>query len=399
MRIHFFINGEPFKFFDENARLHRVGHLIQQCERENIDYRVWTSNFYHQKKVFFTETNQNFIITNSIGYKKNISIRRFFDNFLLAFSTFNALKKFNFKKNDIIVCAFPIPEISFAVTFFAKSKNIPVIIDLRDLWPQVFYNLTNNKFILFFLKLIFLYQEIINKYVFKNSKAIFSITDQFMNYGLKYARRKKNKFDSIFYLAYTNPKNTKLPINNKFNFPKNKIIISFFGVISKKKFDFTSLFSVVEQLSKKNIHFLICGDGDDLDEFRNLNIKNLEFLGWLNQDEICYVAENSDYGLAHYKPTIDFQSSIPNKIIEYLSYGLPIIHCLKGYTKNFLSSLNIDHYYEYNDLKSLKSVILRTNKKEKILKKNIIKKIFINNFNADNVYLDYLNKVKKILNA
>ena len=115
MRIHFFVNGEPFKFFDENARLHRVGQLTQICKRENIDYMVWTSNFYHQKKVFFKETNRHFKVTNSIGYKKNISFRRFFDNFLLAFSIYRSLKKYNFKKNDIIVCAFPIPEISFAV--------------------------------------------------------------------------------------------------------------------------------------------------------------------------------------------------------------------------------------------------------------------------------------------
>ena len=52
MKIIFFINGEPFNFFDQDARLHRVGHLIKKCQELDINYEVWTSDFYHQKKYF-----------------------------------------------------------------------------------------------------------------------------------------------------------------------------------------------------------------------------------------------------------------------------------------------------------------------------------------------------------
>ena len=227
MRINFFVNGEPFIFFDKDARLHRVGHLIELCKKFNIDYKVWTSNFYHQKKTFFSENDDKFEIIKSIGYKKNISAFRILDNFLLGIKIYLKLRKSKFK-DDIFVCAFPIPEVCFAVSIFCKQKNIPLIIDLRDLWPQVFYNLFENKFLLILVKIIFYYQELMNRYIFKNATSIFSITETFIGYGLKYAKRDANKNDSVYYLAHSRPIYDKF--STKFNFliPNDKILIFFF---------------------------------------------------------------------------------------------------------------------------------------------------------------------------
>ena len=102
MKIIFFINGEPFNFFDQNARLHRVGHLIKKCQELDINYEVWTSDFYHQKKIFYNNKNINFKIIKSLGYKKNISLNRFLDNIIYSFKVYFELKK----KNLIIVFLF-----------------------------------------------------------------------------------------------------------------------------------------------------------------------------------------------------------------------------------------------------------------------------------------------------
>ena len=93
MKIIFFINGEPFNFFDQDARLHRVGHLIKKCQELDINYEVWTSDFYHQKQTFYNNKNINFKIIKSLGYKKNISLNRFLDNIIYSFKVYFELKK------------------------------------------------------------------------------------------------------------------------------------------------------------------------------------------------------------------------------------------------------------------------------------------------------------------
>tara|TARA_B100001093_G_scaffold84653_1_gene76198 strand:- start:8123 stop:9325 length:1203 start_codon:yes stop_codon:yes gene_type:complete len=395
MKINFFVNGEPFNFFDKEARIHRVGHLIQQCKNSNIEYKVWTSNFYHQKKKFFSEKDKNFEIIKSIGYKKNISILRIIDNFLLGIKIYFKLKKGNYK-NDIFICSFPIPEVCFAVSLFCKKRGIPIIIDLRDLWPQVFYNLYQNKIINIIIKIIFFYQEIMNGFIFKNATSIFSITDTFLGYGLKYAKRKICKNDSIFYLAHSKPTfYEKEDIKINYNIPEDKIIICFFGVINIKKFDFLTLLKAIKNHNTNKFHFIICGDGDDSNIF-DKEINNVTYLGWLNQKQISYIARNSHFGLAHYKPTIDFCSSIPNKIIEYFSYGLPIIHSLKGDTYNLLNNNHINYYYEYGDIDNFNLLLNKLSKGHKSKNINKINKIFANEFNSNIVYKNYLNKVYEI---
>ena len=397
MKIIFFINGEPFNFFDQDARLHRVGHLIKKCQELDINYEVWTSDFYHQKKIFYNNKNINFKIIKSLGYKKNISLNRFLDNIIYSFKVYFELKRDKFD-NCIFVSAFPIPEVCFAVSVFAKKNKIPLIIDLRDMWPLIFYNLSNNFLIKNIIKIIFFYQEILNKYTFRNSNGIFSITDNFLNYGLKYSNRKKKSSDKVFYLAHSVKETNKLNINNSLKniFPKNKIVICFFGVISYKKFDFLNLIKVVNNLKDSPIFIIICGKGDDEDRLTSEIGSNFLYLNWINQSQMSYIASKSNFGLAHYKPTYDFNSSIPNKIIEYISYKLPIIHSLKGDTYDLLDSEKINNYYKYGDSRSLEKLIHNLDRHSKIKDELKFSKLFEKKFNANKVYESYINQVIKI---
>ena len=82
--------------------------------------------------------------------------------------------------------------------------------------------------------------------------------------------------------------------------------------------------------------------------------------------------------------------SIPNKIIEYLSYGLPIIHSLKGDTYNFLNQNNINYFYEYKNLESLSNLFKKIDKdtKNEMHAHNL--NIFNKNFNSDIIYNDMI---------
>lgn len=404
-KIIFIINGEPLEIYDSFARKHRVGILISLCEKKHIEYEVWTSNFYHQKKKKFNFkdkiTNSNYRIIDTLGYKKNISISRLIDHIIFAIKFYFQFRHIK-SKNTIVFSAFPIPEVCFIATLISKKKKIPIVIDIRDQWPDIFYKNNSNFIKKFFLKFIFSYQTLLNYFTFRNCNAIYSITDNFLNFGLRQRGFSKNDNNRVFPLAYKkNIFDFNKNLSNHFhemikNINFNKINICFFGVISFKKFDFNTMIKFLDsqQINSKKFNFIICGSGDDQNRISNFTSESLHYLGWLNENEVSYIANKSDWALANYKPTYDFNLSIPNKIIEYISYGLPIIHSLNGDTYSFLKKNNINFYYDFGDLESFNNLLAKIDKTTKQLKYDESLTIFNNNFNSDIIYNDLLNSLQ-----
>jgi hypothetical protein len=171
------------------------------------------------------------------------------------------------------------------------------------------------------LKIIFFYQTLINKYTFQNCSAIYSITKNFLTFGSKHREQRNNINNRVFPLAYKKKKfdfDHELTLRfkeklNQINF--NKINICFFGVINFKKFDFFTLFDFIKDKSSdiENFNFIICGSGDDENLIHNFRHPSIQYLGWLNEAELSFIASKSHWGLANYKPTKDFNMSIPNK--------------------------------------------------------------------------------------
>ena len=47
---------------------------------------------------------------------------------------------------DLILSSIPTSELSLEATKLGKKNNIPVILDIRDLWPDVFLDVLPNFF-------------------------------------------------------------------------------------------------------------------------------------------------------------------------------------------------------------------------------------------------------------
>lgn len=78
--------------------------------------------------------------------------------------------------------------------------------------------------------------------------------------------------------------------------------------------------------------FVICGDGDNTAQWRSLmsGAPNVVFPGWVDRPQIEALAERSAAALAPYHNTEDFIMSVPNKVIDSMALGLPVISPLQG---------------------------------------------------------------------
>ena len=408
--------GEPIFSPENKLRYHRSG-LLAEYISENTNNNVvwWTSTFNHftKKHEFkedkFVQINQNLkiIAIKGKGYKKNVSFDRIIDHYQIA----KKFSKMIFDEDppNIIITSFPTLGLCIESIKFGKYKKIPVIIDYRDMWPEVYIKIL-PKFLKGFGKLIFfsLFRKTEN--IFKNATGIIGITDKFLDLGLIKAKRKKTFYDAVFPLVYKNSKINKLDIKNaeifwksKINFNNDFFRICFFGAIGYQT-NWETIIDAIKKINKKNliVEFIICGSGDKLDKLirKTINIKGIKFPGFVNEAQIKVLMNKSNMGLCAYYPNEDFMSSVPGKAVEYLFGGIPILSTLgNGILGNIIEKEKIGYNYSHDSVTSLISAINRAiDSKEDFKNKKLkIKSLFQNNFDSKIVLKKYNTHIENVI--
>ena len=178
-----------------------------------------------------------------------------------------------------------------------------------------------------------------------------------------------------------------------------KFNLCFFGTLGNQ-FQFDKLIEIAEQLKNEDIGIYICGLGPCYDYIKQNteHLPNLKMLNWLDKEELKYVLQSSNIGIANYKPTFDFQMGASNKFAEYLSYGLPIILTSGGYMGEL-----IDKYECGINSDSVKNIMkyvidLKNDRTIYEEKSQNAYELYKNKFNAARVYaelVDYIERVKE----
>jgi hypothetical protein len=182
--------GEPLPHKNNNLRLHRTGILakyISECSDHKVCW--WTSNFNHFTKehIFKSETdfeaNSNLCIIalHGKGYKRNVSIDRIIDHKQIADSFRERIAAS--QKPDVIVAAFPTLELCEICTTFGNKFNIPVLIDYRDMWPEVFVDIAPS-ILKSIIKVALSPLLRRTRKAFAAATGIIGITDEFLKMGL-----------------------------------------------------------------------------------------------------------------------------------------------------------------------------------------------------------------------
>ena len=139
--------------------------------------------------------------------------------------------------------------------------------------------------------------------------------------------------------------------------------VFFVGTIGKS-FNFEPILKAARYFSENHIeiNFLICGDGElksDI-ERRSSSLKNIFFTGWINRSEINVLSSICHLSIAPYINNATFKNTVSNKMIDYLSLGLPIVTSIDGSGAQYLKKNNTAIIYDENDYKTLISEIERS---------------------------------------
>lgn len=100
---------------------------------------------------------------------------------------------------------------------------------------------------------------------------------------------------------------------------------------------------------KLPIKLVLCGKGDALPKLRAdmAGLDSVIIPGWVNAPQIWSLMRSASLGFAPYVDSDNYRKNIPNKIIEYLSAGLPIMTNLTGVARELLQSHDCGYFYTH----------------------------------------------------
>lgn len=372
MRIWLINDGENLPVDGKNPRLQRMGLLAKMLASKNVEVTWWQSTFNHYRKEYrFNEDKDVQIekrlllkmLHSGIGYSKNVSVRRLVHQWHMGKKFYDAACKEI--KPDLILCCMPTLEFLHFAVKYAKKNNIPYIVDVRDLNPDVFlqpFHGVLRSAVKIGIKPM---QWSLTKGL-KGAKGLAATSEPYMEWALKYARRMKTENDNVFYVAYPDcnvPSSLSEDSRWKKYEGRTGLLCSFFGQFGKLV-DYETIIRTAEICKDKNldVKFLLCGNGELLEHYQNVvkekHLENVEIPGWVNQTDISDIGFISDIGLMAYYPNEAFNMQMPNKFSEYLALGLAIALQPVGIMREKIEQNQCGFHYEteqqlYEQLKYL----------------------------------------------
>lgn len=400
--------GEPLPTDGKNTRLRRMGNLAECISQNGHNVEWFSVSFDHYKKVQRCyedkdiNINNNFImhLSHVNGYKKNISLARIIHHKVSAKQIYKKMNSLD--KPDVIISSMEPLEVADIATQYGIENSVPVVVDVRDLWPEIYYEVIPKK-LHFLLNPYVNHCRIVLNRIMSNAYSIVGLSEGFLKYGLSFANRDKKEIDRVFPIAYPNY-NYELYKGKfkeywcEYGLNKDDFIIAFLGNFGKQ-FDFDAIVEASNRLKNNSkIKFVLCGTGPQLKDIKNRTSENVIFPGWIEKEQILSLAANSSLGIAPYINSINYTQNTPNKFGEYLSAGLPVLVSVTGCMKDLLDKNECGYYYK--DANELSKVIqFYYNEKEKLKKHSkMARKLYEEDYNGDisyNKMLDYLIEISE----
>lgn len=402
MRVWLIKLGEPLPI-DPGGRLLRYGILARLLSEQGHEVVNWSTTFDHYKKIFrrpcdtTIQINERYwlVLQHSIAYRRNVSMRRLINHWEIAQKFRSQARRL--PRPDVIVCSIPTVEQALAALDYGQAEKVPVIIDCRDWWPDVFLTVVPRwarPLARFLLTPSFRAVQV----ACRRATAICGITPPYVEWGLRNGHRPRTDLDRDFPLAYSEqrPPDEAIAKAEKFwdglGVPARprELTVCFFGMMGRQ----TELDTAIAAVRSLPVKLILCGTGENLQRYQEAarGCPNILFPGYVGAAEIWTLMRRSSLGLAPYYNTLEFMTSYPTKVIEYLSAGLPVVTSLRGITGELLVGRECGLMYDC--VEQLTKQLKRVNRLE-VMSKNATR-LFQERFVAEKVYsemIDYLSQI------
>ena len=380
LKIWIIAEGETMPEFGDvlpdmkNARRMRAGMLAKYMSAKGHDVTWWSSTFDHYSKSYYCNAyreiqvnpNEKLILLHSpTAYKRNISPTRIIYSRNLGREFLRHSEEQ--AKPDIIFCCLPLPEFVKAAVTYGKKHNVPVIVDVRDFWPDIYYRAVPKVLQPLAKIAIHFMRKSIGR-TMAQAAGITGITPIAMEWGCKTAGREPGKNDRVMFISNEVQELSAEDMAENLKWWEEQGItgdtwnMCFFGMLSIHS-EIGTVIEAVKRLADthKDIRLIIGGAGDKKEDFMKLadGCSNILFSGFLNHKQMNSLMHISKLGVYSIKNSYDFTNTLGNKVTQYCSCSMPILNSLTGYVRTLLEQEHCGLTYREGDPEDCAAKILQ----------------------------------------
>lgn len=353
MRIWLLKLGEPVPTDPGPPRLLRMGMLAGLLAARGHDVLWWSSTLDHVRKVQRAERDEDRLLPEGYAlrllwgpaYLANISLRRVLHHRWVA-SSFER-RAAGERPPDLILCAYPTLELAEKTVAYGRRHGVPVVLDVRDMWPELFLDLAPGP-LRPLARLVLEPDYRRARRAIRDATAITGITDEVVRWARDLGGGTPGAPDRAFHLSTEVPNlsSTQRAAAERFwdglgvSTARDSFVASFVGTMSGRM-EHAAVVDAGRAAAMRHpraFRLVLCGAGDQLEPLRTRAAGNPNIVLPGHVDAACVrvLLERSTCGLLPYPAAMDFALSIPNKVGEYLSAGLPIASSAPGTTARLL---------------------------------------------------------------
>lgn len=409
MKIWLLKIGEPIPVGSSVRKL-RTAMMADKLAERGHEVLWWTSAFDHHKKTMVFKDNEEIVLHPRIrvktlmgmAYGRNVSLKRYADHWIIS-------KKFKHAagseiRPDVIVTAMPDYHLAYEAVSFARRYDIPVFVDIRDQWPDVFLDALPRWARPLLRKMLF-YDYGKLSALLAGSDGIFSATSTWLDWALEKTTRARKDGDRVFFLGApkfirehsSHPESKLTPILKKI---EGRFVLTFIGTFSHVH-NPASVVDAAKELKRRGTmrdqpFFILAGDGPLRNQMidRAQGMENILFPGWIDGNEITELLSVSSVGLVPFGVETD---QFPNKAFTYLSAGLPVLSCDRGDLSRLLLAYRAGYHFSRSSPPELADLIEKLSKDPALCDemRGNAGQLFQEKLDAEKIYTAFAEHVEK----
>lgn len=346
MKLWVVATGEPWPTDAGKPRLQRGGIFARHCAAAGDEVTWWSGVFDHHAKA--NRAEMDVIVDVEPGltlrglhastiYRRNVSVARLVNHAQLGSAFARAIAKA--PRPDAILVCMPLVEFAAEAVAYGRARGIPVVVDIRDMWPDVWVEAMPGALRSLAAVATSPYAARLRG-ALRGSAGVVAITDPILEWGLKLAGMPRRADDGVAPLAFALP--TITPAERAAaeaywdaqGVSPHGFTACYFGGLTQRTDPMVMLDAAraIPEADRNRIKLVICGDGDQLPALRAAaaDLPHVLLPGWVDAPKILALQTRSKVGLIAYPNHMDFVLSVPNKVHEYWSAGLPVLSTLQG---------------------------------------------------------------------
>lgn len=345
----------------EGWKEYRSAMLAKVLAENGHNVTWWISDFVHRSKEYRPSGQINDPLLPNKVKVISVHARKYLKNISLGRIMYEKSFGLNFEKlarnevsPDLIVLGDPSLFYMGNVLRYKRKSNCRLIVDVIDLWPELFNVIFPLKFrgITDYFWTGFYRRR---RKLIESSDGVVAVSNDYLKTALKNVSN--NIKGLVVYWGYvkekkSNQMNVTL-VSKLEDFSKShKNILVYAGSLGDA-YDMDIIINAIKKASdeKANFGFLIAGDGPRKDDFIKLQDSHgshFRFLGAVHPSDLELIYEYSDLGLITYVEGSTV--AMPIKLFDYLSAGLAILNSLGRDIGEIVEMENIGKNYKSSDV-------------------------------------------------